>query len=179
MKTDLPNKTAMLFALATITLFSCSKESDSPFTGNVNSNEPTIAATIGSIVDFGQVNSNTRLMKADLSIQNYNLYGSEGDLSSAPAKVEVAFYVNEDGIIPPGEYTFKSSETKSPFTFDSGMFILDSEGNTYRTPISDGTILVSKEGDNYIFEMQAELESGMTFSKRYNGTMTYADVSVK
>jgi hypothetical protein len=179
MKTDLPSKTAMSFAFAAITLFSCSKESDSPFPGNVTSNEPASAATIGNIVDYGQVNSNTRLMRTDLSIQNYNLYGTDGELSSAPAKVEVAFYVNEDGLIPPGEYTFTSSETKSPFTFDSGTFILDSEGNTYKTPISDGMILVNKEGDNYVFEMQVGLESGMTFSKRYTGPMTYADVSVK
>jgi hypothetical protein len=176
MKTDLTSKTVMLFGFAAITLFSCSKESDSPFTGNVFSNEPAAVTTIGNIFDYGHVNDNTRLMKADLSVQNYNLYGSDGELSSAPAKIEVAFYVNEDGLIPPGEYTFSSSETKSPFTFDSGMLILDSEGITFRTPVSDGIILVNKEGENYVFEIQVGLESGITFSKRYNGSMTYADV---
>lgn len=49
------------------------------------------------------------------------------------AKVNVAFYVNNDGLIPSGEYSFSNSETKSPFTFDSGVFTLDYGSDSYST----------------------------------------------
>jgi hypothetical protein len=178
MKTILSHKTFMLFAFASIIIVSCKKESDSinpvakpPVT------QPSVAS-IGSIVDVGTVNTDTRIMKIGFNSQNYTLYSPSEDVSYVSAKVNVAFYVNNDGLIPSGEYSFTNSDTKSPFTFDSGVFTLNYGSDSYSTQsdqIVDGKIIVTQVGDKYQFSLQVNLASGMTSSQILNGSVDYAD----
>ena len=61
-----------------------------------------IPTAIGAILDSGVVNANTRVMKMALNTENFTLYGSNEEVSYASAKVKIAFYVNNDGLIPSG-----------------------------------------------------------------------------
>ncbi len=178
MKTILSHKTFMLLAFASIIIVSCKKEADSlNQVAKPSVNQPSVAS-LGSIVDVGPVNADTRIMKIDLTSQNYTLYGSNEDVSYVSAKVNIAFYVNNDGLIPSGEYSFANSDTKSPFTFDSGVFMLEYGSDSYSTQsdqIVDGKIIVTQVADKYQFSMQINLSSGMTSSEILNGSIAYAD----
>ena len=178
MKTILSHKAIMLLALASIIIVSCKKESDTsvPVT-KPPVNQPSVAP-IGSIVDNGSVNADTRIMKIGFNSQNYTLYSPNEDVSYVSAKVNVAFYVNNDGLIPSGEYSFSNSDSKSPFTFDSGVFALDFGGNAsgnQSDQIADGKIIVTQIGDKYQFSLDITLASGMTSSQILNGPVDYAD----
>lgn len=179
MKTNLSAKPMMLFAIASILLLSCSKESDTILPGGTPSGDEIPGATIGNIVDLGAVGENVRHMRTDLIPQDFFLYNSDGELSQAIAKVQLSFYVNDDGFIPSGEYSFSTSDEKAPFTFDSGILTLDANGNSIDNQIVKGLIFVNHDAGNYVFDLQVEIESGMSLAKRYNGPMVYADVSVK
>lgn len=83
-----------------------------------------------------------------------------------------------DGVIPSGDYTFSTSEDKSPFPFDSAVFLGANGSDNYGTQtdqIVSGSIKVNQIGNQYVFAFQVELASGMTFSESYNGSMEYAD----
>ena len=178
MKTILSHKTFMLLAFASIIIVSCKKESDTSVpVVKPPVNKPAVAS-LGSIVDNGSVNADTRTMKIGFNSQNYTLYSPNEDVSYVSAKVNVAFYVNNDGLIPSGEYSFSNSDTKSPYTFDSGVFSLDYGSDSYGNQsdqISDGKIIVTQVGDKYQFSMQITLASGMTSSQILNGSVDYAD----
>lgn len=38
-----------------------------------------------------------------------------------------------------------------------------------------GNIIVTQEGNHYVFAVQIDLASGLTSSQIYNGTMAYSD----
>jgi hypothetical protein len=178
MKTILSHKTFMLLAFASIIIVSCKKESDTSIpVVKPPVNQPSVAS-IGSIVDVGAVNTDTRIMKIGFNSQNYTLYSPNEDVSNVSAKVNVAFYVNNDGLIPSGEYSFSNSDSKSPYTFDSGVFTLDYGSDSYSNQsdqIADGKIIVTQVGNKYQFSMQITLASGMTSSQILNGPVDYAD----
>jgi hypothetical protein len=177
-KTNLSKKTFILLTFASIIMGSCGKESNSflPASG-LPDNQPS-SASIGSIVDLGIINADTRIMRAHLNAQNYTLYGSNEELSYVLGQVTVAFNVNADGFIPSGKYTFSNSETKSPFTFDSGDFLFADSGDSngiQSDQIVNGNIIVDQNEDKYVIALQVDLASGMTFSERLNGSLSYAD----
>jgi hypothetical protein len=178
MKTTLTGKPLMFFAFVSIMMISCGKESNSfiPASG-LPDTTPTVT-TIGSVVDLGIINNDTRIMSTDLTTQSFTLYGTDDELSYVSGKVQLAFYVNADGVIPSGEYAFSNSEEKIPFTFDSGVFLLSGGGDSGgipSDPIVNGNIIVTQDGDKYILALQVELASGTTFSERYNGSLAYTD----
>jgi hypothetical protein len=173
MKTNYSKNISMLLVFISLGIISCTKESDSPTPVNVPSNDQSSNVLLGSLVDFGMVNGDTRMMKMVINPRNFNLYDSNGELSNTSAQFELSFYVNEDGIIPVGEYTYSSSDIKSPFTFDSGIFKV--ANNSQPDQVLDGSINVSRDGGNYVFSFQAALGSGMTFSETYHGSIQYSD----
>jgi hypothetical protein len=173
MKTNSLRKIFMLIFIASTVLISCSKESDPSQLGSGSVIGLTNTYYLGNVVDFGLINSDTRMMKMAISPQNFNLYDDMGELSRTSAHVELSFYVNEDGFIPSGEYSFVNTESKSAFTFDAGLLIPDN-GNL-ADPIVDGSVVVNRDGENYVFSIQADLASGLKFSESYRGSMLYAD----
>ena len=178
MKTNSTNKIMIIFTMVSLIMISCGKETNSflPASG-IPDNQPVVA-TIGSVVDQGIINENTRIMSTDLTSQNFTLYGTDDELSYVTAQVKVAFYVNTDGLIPSGEYTFSSSDSKAPFTFDSGVLILangSDSASSQPDQMVNGVIVVNQDGGKYVFELQIELASGMTFSQRYDGSLVYSD----
>lgn len=178
MKTYLSVRSLILFGLVGLIILSCSKKDNlvNPVVvPTVTQSNPT---AIGAILDSGVVNSSTRVMKMALNTQNFTLYGSNEEVSYAAAKVKIAFYVNNDGLIPSGDYTFSNSNAKTPFTFDSGVLIFTIGSDSYNTSsdqIVDGTVSVLQTGNNYVFALQISLASGLTASQSYSGEIAYAD----
>ena len=178
MKTHLSVKNFILFGIVGLFLLSCSKKDDlvNPVVvPPVTQPNPT---SIGAILDSGVVNASTRVMKMALNTQNFTLYGSNEEVSYASAKVKIAFYVNNDGLIPSGDYNFSNSDAKTPFTFDSGVLLYAVGSDSYNTSsdqIVDGTVSVTQNGNSYVFAMQISLASGLTASQSYSGAIDYAD----
>jgi hypothetical protein len=178
MKTHLSVRNFIFFGLVGLILLSCSKKDNliNPVVvPPVTQHNPT---AIGTILDSGFVNSNTRVMKMALNTEYFTLYGSNEEVSYASAKVKIAFYVNNDGLIPSGDYYFTDSESKTPFTFDSGVLMYAVGSDSYSSSsdqIVDGTVSVTQNGNNYVFALQISLASGLTASQSYSGSIDYAD----
>jgi hypothetical protein len=158
---------------------SCSKEDDpvkKDVVPGVSQPSPT---AIGAIVDSGDVNPGTRVMKMNLNPQYFTLYGFNDQELNAAAKVNVAFYVNNDGSIPSGEYSYSDNDTKTPFTFDSAQlsYLPGSNSQASTTDqVVDGKITVNQQGNIYVFSLSLNLASGMTTSHIYTGVFDYADL---
>jgi len=177
MKTHLTHKLIHIVIIAAIILISCSKKDDM-MNPVVHPATPYTPTAIGAITDSGAVSPGVRVMKMDLNTQNFALYNSNEEVSFADAKVKVAFYVNSDGSIPPGSYSFSDSDSKTPFTFDSASLHFTPGVNTSNSQsdqVADGTITVNRDGDVYVFSMQLNLASGMKTSQTYGGVLDYAD----
>ena len=117
-------------------------------------------------------------MVLDLNAEHFTLYSPDDEVNYVSAKVRVVFYVNNDGLIPSGDYNFTSSNTGSPFTFSSGALMLTSgsdSNNSTTDTIVDGTITVSQSGSSYSFAMNVTLASGYTTSQIFGGPVDYAD----
>jgi hypothetical protein len=182
MKTHLPVKLIFSFVFIMTIVISCSKKDDiiKPII-EAHVSQPS-STSIGEIADSGIVNPGTRVMKMNLNPQYFTLYGYNEQESNAKAKVNVAFYVNNDGQIPPGVYNFSSTDTKVPFTFDSAELAYLPDGNSQTSTtdqVVDGTITVSQHGNNYVFSLSLNLASGMTTSQIYSGVFDYADLNMK
>jgi hypothetical protein len=177
MKALLIKKTILLITCVSLIMISCSKKEDTqqPAVPSVNQPSPI---SIGAIVDSGIVNTGTRAMVMDLNTENFILYGANEEVAYVPAKVRVAFYVNNDGLIPSGDYNYSNSYSKSPYTFDSGVLMLAVGSDSFTTQsdqIVDGVITVRQDGNKYVFSLQITLASGMTASQSFSGSIVYAD----
>lgn len=178
MKTHLPEKVFLSFCFMTMIAISCSKKDDTINPVVVPPITHPSPTAIGAIVDSGDVSPGTRVMKMVLNPQYFTLYGSEEQVSYTVAKVTVAFYVNNDGLIPSGEYRFSNSDGKTPYTFDSATlsYIPGSSSQASNTDqVVDGTINVNQQGSIYVFSLDINLASGMTTSQIYSGVFDYAD----
>jgi hypothetical protein len=178
MKAHLQTGNILVIGLVGLLIVSCSKNDDNmkPVVTPPDTNgNPT---AIGVIVDSGTVNSTTRVMKLDLSTQNFTLNGLNTEVSYATARVKVAFYVNSDGHIPTGQYAFSDSDSKAPFTFDSAALIYVPGSDAIVTKsdqVVDGTINVNRQGSIYVFSLNINLASGFNASQTYGGSLDYAD----
>lgn len=178
MKAILIGKTILLFICISLIMISCSKKEDTLQPVVVPPVSQPSPKSIGAIVDSGIVNTGTRVMVMGLNTENFTLYGANEEVSYVPAKVKVAFYVNNDGLIPSGDYNYSNSPSKSPFTFDSGVLMLTIGSDSFSTQsdqIVDGVITVSQDGDKYVFSLQISLASGKTASQIFSGSIGYAD----
>lgn len=178
MKTNLFGKNLILVGIVALIILSCSKKDNILNPVVVPPVTPQNPTAIGAILDSGVVNADTRVMKMTLNPQNFTLYGSNEEVSYAAAKVKVAFYVNNDGLIPSGDYNFSSSDSKTPFTFDSGVLLYAVGSDSYNTnsdQIVDGTISVTRTANKYVFAFQISMASGLTASQSYSGALDYAD----
>jgi hypothetical protein len=178
MKTYISGRNLILFGFVGFFMLSCSKKDNimNPVVvPPVTQQNPT---AVGAILDSGVVNSGTRVMKMALNTENFNLYSSNEEVSYASAKVKIAFYVNNDGLIPSGDYNFSNSAAKTPFTFDSGVLLYTVGNDSYNNSsdqIVAGTVSVSQNGKNYVFALQISLASGLTASQSYSGAIAYTD----
>lgn len=178
MKTHLIKKYIPVFTFILIILIACSKKD--------NTVQPVVTPpvtpqgtdkSIGAILDSGTVSKGLRYMVLDLNAQHFTLYSPDDEVAYVSAIVRVVFYVNNDGLIPSGDYNFTSSNIGSPFTFSSGALMLTSESKTSTTTdtIVDGIITVTQSGKSYSFAMNVTLASGFTTSQIFGGPVDYAD----
>jgi hypothetical protein len=173
MKTHISGKVILFFSFTSILIIACSKEDDNMYQVTIPSVKQQKLDEIGAIVDNGIVNPGTRFMETNLYEQYFTLKGTNEEVSHAMIETKVAFYVNSDEQIPSGEYSF--SDSKTPFTFDSGSLIYSQLFNTKIDQITGGTITVNKDGDKYILSFQIQLQSGMTATQIYEGSLVYKD----
>jgi hypothetical protein len=167
-----------ILLIASIFVISCSKESSPLYSGSTQNNDNQLPGSteIGSVVDLGLINPDTRVMLTTLTVQSFTINNNE--VPSNSAQIALVYYVNQDSRIPDGEYSFSNSDAKSPFTFDSAMFVGGVDSNGYPIPsekIVDGSVLVSQDGGNYVFQIQGHLESGTVFTGSSKGSVTYTD----
>ncbi len=183
MKTHLIKKIIPVFTFILIIIFSCSKKE--------NTIQPVVTPPvtpqgtdkpIGAILDSGTVSKDLRFMVLNLNAERFTLYSPDDEVTYVSAMVRVIFYVNNDGLIPSGDYNFSSSNTGSPFTFSSGALMLTSGSDSKNLStvntvdgIVDGTITVSQSGSSYSFAMNVTLASGYTTSQIFGGPVVYAD----
>lgn len=166
--------TAIVFAV------SCTKQSAPLGSGStpiITPVDPT-PVEIGSVVDLGLINPDTRVMSSTLQTQNFSILGNNGNVSGANLTVSLKYYVNQDAQIPAGQYVYSNSDSKAQFTFDSAMISGAVDSTGYAIPsqnIVDGSVAVTQEGNTYQFALQGTLESGSVFSGTAKGTITYAD----
>ena len=179
MKTHLLKKSIPLFTFILIILISCSKKDNTiqpvgtPPVTPQGTDKP-----IGAILDSGTVSKDLRFMVLNLNAERFTLYSPDDEVTYVSAMVRVIFYVNNDGLIPSGDYNFTSSNNGSPFTFSSGALMLTSGSdskNLSTDGIVDGTITVSQSGSSYSFAMNVTLASGYTTSQIFGGPVVYAD----
>lgn len=178
MKTHLSGKVFTFFSLMILILVSCSKKDDTFTQGIGQTYNPPPVATIGSIIDSGLLNTGVRVMKMDLSTLPFILYGSNDEVSYVSASTTAALYVNNDGSIPSGVYTFSDNISRVPFTFDTGFLMVASGGDPLVTnpdKIVSGKITVNNDGSKYQVSLEINLASGMTASEIFTGSLTYED----
>ena len=179
MKTHLIKKIIPVFTLISIIIISCSKKDNTPQPVVTPPGTPQgTANSIGAILDSGTVSKDLRFMVLDLNAEHFTLYSPDDEVTYVSAKVRVVFYVNNDGLIPSGDYNFTGSNTGSPFTFSSGALMLTSgsgSNNSTTDTIVDGDINVSQSGNSYSFAMNVTLASGFTASQIFGGPVVYND----
>jgi hypothetical protein len=173
MKTSISGKIILLFGFTCMIILSCSKQEDNIDQVTIPSVSQKPYLEIGAIVDTGAITTGIRYMETALYEQYLTLKGTADEVTHAMIEVKVAFYVNSDGHIPSGEYTFSNSKT--PFTFDSGSLIYSQLFNTKIDRIVGGTIAVSQIGKTYVLSLKVQLDSGMTASQVYQGSLAYTD----
>ena len=164
---------------STFLAVSCSKQSNALLPNVIPSDQAAQVPTeVGSIVDLGPVNQDTRAMQTNLNPQSFTLVSTNGESTVATAQLSLAYYVGVDYQIPSGTYVFSNSPDKAPFTFDSAALtgVQDRDGNPI-TPgnIVDGSVVVSQVDNNYVFQFQGQLDSGATFAVNVSGPMSYTD----
>jgi len=168
----------MFFLLiALIFAVSCSKESGNLLSGG-GSPDDQLTSEIGNIVDHGVIHSNIRKFETNFKTQDFELSAPYDDISGTLANVSVFFFVDEDGHIPVGEYTYSNTGEIAPFRFDSSVLIEfqdDDDLSTVSERLISGLVKVDKQGDIYSFKFNLQFESGKTFSGSSEGLMNYYD----
>lgn len=172
----------ILLVLTSLSFFaaSCTKVDTTPAHKNffeVGSETPVIL-NMGIIEDFGLVNAPTRHMHITLIDKGYVLDMNTGTISGIGSQVNIGFYTDSDGEIPTGTYIYSGSLTKLPFTFDSGFItenynVLTQEGH-YHT-ITSGTVIIIRDGENYDFTFDCNLDTGSKLIGTFKGVMEYFD----
>jgi hypothetical protein len=170
--------TVIVLLIASTFAISCTKESSPAGTGYTGPVDPLSGFKIGSIIDLGLVNPETRVMSTTFSTLSIALDGNEVPLSGSPALVSIFYYVDKDAHIPEGDYYFSMADTKTPFTFDSAMLhgVMDANGNEIpQESIVGGSVAVTRDGLEYTFQLQGYLESGKLISGLAKGELSYND----
>jgi hypothetical protein len=182
MKTNRLNRIYLVIAITGIFLISCKKDNTMPATQKTP--PPVLEAVTPSVsvIDYGAENGNFRTMRAVINTNSYTVQdtSNNAELSGDLAQIVATFYVSSDGIIASGEYSFSNSEVKTPFTFDSASLIKatdNSSGNLISDDIVKGKIVVTQNGNNYIFNINCGLLLGKKITTAYAGSVTYLDES--
>ncbi len=175
MKTKISNFLLMAAVSVLLLTPSCSEENDDFLTPGPPLPENEL---IGQIVDFGPVTDFARHMTLTLFIQG-EVNDSNSGLSVGKVKeISLDVFVNEDGFIPDGIYSFSATDTKELFTFVNGTAMVELDGAMGEIVpflLSDGILELYRSGDDYILSLEFILESGQSVSVSASGGMTYED----
>jgi hypothetical protein len=177
MKTILSQRFFLLIASISIIVSSCTKDSLS-LVGNTGSNLTSISP-IGSIVDWGLIDTENHLMVTTLNSPNITTANYSPDFNVAGRQLSFQFYSQEDGILPSGVYNFSNTDVKSPFTFDSGVLksaLINGNTEVQDISVADGFVTVVYDGSQYSFSYQVKLSTGEIVSGTNEGNMSYEDL---
>jgi hypothetical protein len=167
-----------IFLIAILFAISCTKQSAPLGSGTSLTPPDGTPIEIGSVVDLGLVNADTRVMATTLQTQSFVISGADGNFAGTAATISLNYYVDQDAQIPDGQYVFSNSDIKTNHTFDSAIIIaaVDSTGNPHSSEnILDGVVDVKQVSGGYQFAIQGTLQSGSTFTGHTQGTIAYTD----
>ena len=165
----------MAVVKVTLLAASCSKENDdfqSPGL-SLSDNSP-----VGKIVDYGPVSGNVRHMTLTLFNQG-NVYDENSNIIIGKLnEISLDIFVEEDGLIPSGSYSFKGPETRELNTFSNGSVTLQYVGQNVgstKFSLTDGTLGVVNDNGLYNLNLTLTLDSGHLINISSNGSLSYKD----
>jgi hypothetical protein len=168
----------ILAALVSAILLSCTKNNGYYAVG-AQRNAAAETPVIGAVLDSGILNSGLRKMQLNMSSLPYELYGADNQVTYVTASTNFTLFVNSDGTIPAGDYTYAAQSPNSPFTFGSGYLVVKQDSTNTNASLSykivNGKISISQNGSGYLVSLNINLSTGMTASEVYSGNLTYDD----
>lgn len=182
MRTKITSQLLIVLASTSLLVASCAKDEQSLKSNGTNN--PSVNNEIGAIVDKGPVTSNVQPMntldihKMEVTLNNeQNLYDSiSGKMLGFGNNVLIDFLVNDDGFIPSGVYSFSTSSSKAPFTFDNSVISLtNNDGTQNSVGVIDGEIDVNRSNNQYNISYTFKLQSGAILNGKIFGKMVYSD----
>lgn len=176
MRTKVSTRFLIVLATAALLVASCTKDQPSPAVKPNGTTDPSVYGLVGSIVDMGDMNSNSRLMEMTLNYQQ-DVYDSvSGNILGKGNSIVIKFYVNEDGRVPSGSYSFSNSDPKVPFTFASAVISLtNSAGAQVYEEAIDGQVVVNNSNNQYDVNYTFNLYGGVVVNGRAIGSLSYMD----
>lgn len=167
----------LLAASVSALLVSCTK-SNGFYSVGAQANSPAQTPVIGAIIDSGMVNIGIRKMQLNLSSLPFELYGADNQVTYVSASTNFGLFVNSDGTIPAGDYTYSATDQNSAFTFKSGNLMVQDSTNANASQsykIVSGKINISQNGSAFIVTLNINLSTGLTANQIYTGNLTYED----
>lgn len=179
------NLSMCIFLIAISFAVSCTKQSAPLGSGTTPTpgGDPTPGLSqIGSVVDLGLVNADTRVMSTLLQTQSFVIGNADGSVVGSTANVSLKYYVGQDAQIPEGQYVYSNSDAKVNYTFDSATISGAVDSTGYSLPpenIIEGSVVVTQTGSGgYGFSISGTLESGRSFTGHTQGAISYIDNEV-
>lgn len=167
----------ILAASMAVTMLSCTKNNGFYSVGT-QANSQAETPVIGAILDSGMVNTGIRKLELNLSSLPYELYGSDNQVTYVSASTNFDLFVNSDGTIPAGDYTYSATGQNAAFTFKPGNFMVQDSTNANASlsyKIVNGKISISQNGSAYKVSLSINLSTGLTANEVYTGNLTYED----
>lgn len=175
-------KTSIVALGLVIAVTSCSKD-DNMTGSHIPSSDNSGDKIIGQILDHGLASTSSkgeiRLMMATFDNTGEVTNTSPGEIIGKSTLVNLAFYVNQDEMIPTGEYAFSSDEGKDQFmlgrsfvTYTSG----DDQNVQFEKNVAGGSVKVLYDGRIYTFTFDLLLDDGNSLTGTVAGEMEYYDV---
>ncbi len=168
-----------------VAVASCSKDDNMEGTGSpFPSSGQSGAKILGQILDYGTLSASakgeTRLMMATFDNVGEITDAAPSEVIGSGTKVNLTFFVNQDEMIPTGEYAF-SSDDKGSFLLGRSFvtYVLDDNQNTrFDKDVTGGSVKVVYDGQNYTFTFDLFLNDGNSLVGTVTGEMEYYDVYI-
>jgi hypothetical protein len=136
---------------------------------------------LGDANEVGTEVYSLRLMSKDVSV-NYKIASQAITENAYAGNGYVVYFELSDSIVsdfPEGEFTFDKSEEPEAGTFSNAYLIVLHDGaiaaDAEKVGMSNGTVKVSKTGENYKVEMDLVLNNGSKLELNYTGAIEAAD----
>ena len=185
MKTVRFLKTSIMAMGLLIAVSSCSKDDNMTGSGPQGpASGQSGYKVLGQILDYGIVSTpgkgDTRLMIATFDNVGEVINAGLSEILASGSEVNLTFFVNQDAMIPTGEYSF-SSDDKESFVLGRSFVTYDLEDNQnarFENDVTGGSVNVIYDGRIYTFTFDLLLNDGNSLTGTITGEMEYYDVYI-